>query len=260
MITDSVDYKARLKEIQESVHVTYQTLPYDEPRFIIDANTRKIDIPSEFGFLAVLKDHKAETIYFEIDRYFDEHDLSDHTCVVQFQLIDNLKQNSPFQDHVLYEGIYPVTSLDLESSDGKIIFGWNIQDDVTQFAAQVNFSVRFFTINSEDNTFEFNFNTLTSSSTILKTLDVSNSSSSLITSSELQSWLDKMNSINKTMENVTNASNSLNNKVQALLDTYSIVSNDELVDYLGLDVDNVMVKHPVGENSEVIDYLEGGNV
>lgn len=82
MITTSEEYKARLLEIQNIQTVNRMIIPEDEPRFIINANTRKISIPSEFGFLAVKKDHRAETIYFEIDRYFDDEDLSTHTCIV----------------------------------------------------------------------------------------------------------------------------------------------------------------------------------
>ena len=84
MITDPLEFRQRLQEIQNSVEVTYAYLPSNEPRFIIDANSRKINIPFEFSFLGVIGDHKAETIYFEIDRYFDDEDLSTHTCVIQF--------------------------------------------------------------------------------------------------------------------------------------------------------------------------------
>ena len=58
----------------------YLRLPVDEPLFEIDANSRKIDVPSEFksNGLSVQGDHLAETVFFSIDRYFDYMDLS--TC------------------------------------------------------------------------------------------------------------------------------------------------------------------------------------
>ena len=47
-------------------------LPVDEPMFVIDANTRKITIPSIFSNgVSVVGDEHAEILYFEIDRYFD---------------------------------------------------------------------------------------------------------------------------------------------------------------------------------------------
>ena len=112
MITEPNEFMQRLQELQDSSSVTYSTLPSNEPRFIIDANSRTIKIPPEFQFLGVKNDHKAETVYFEIDRYFDNEDLSTHTCVVQFE-------NKSGEG-----GIYPVTIMDTESIDGKIIFGW----------------------------------------------------------------------------------------------------------------------------------------
>ena len=67
MITEPSEFRQRLQEIQNSVNVIFTHLPSNEPRFIIDANSRKINIPFEFSFLGLINDHKAETIYFEID-------------------------------------------------------------------------------------------------------------------------------------------------------------------------------------------------
>jgi hypothetical protein len=51
-------------------------LPLDEPRFSIDANTRDIIIPANFRKLVGVEgDHVAETLIFDIDRYFDFVDL-----------------------------------------------------------------------------------------------------------------------------------------------------------------------------------------
>lgn len=218
MITNTNEYKQRLKEIQESVNVVYTSIPSDEPRFVIDANSRQINIPSEFSFLALKKDHKAETIYFEIDRYFDDNDLSNHTCVIQFELF------SYDTNDLLYSGISPITSIDIESEDGKIIFGWALTNDVTQFNATIRFSVRFFTI--ENDSFTYSFNTLPAISIILDTLDVDDSSNALITPSELQNWLDRMNQINNNInellsdvnESVANAEESASEAKNALSD------------------------------------------
>ena len=45
MITSPEEFRQRLLDIQNSVDVVYTTLPSDEPRFIIDANSRTITIP-----------------------------------------------------------------------------------------------------------------------------------------------------------------------------------------------------------------------
>lgn len=157
MITDVSEFKQRLQSIQQNTSVVYTTLPSSEPRLIIDANSREISIPVEFDFLAVKNDHKAETVYFEIDRYFDDCDLSEHTCVVQWSSSGD-------------EGIAPCTEVDVETFEGKIIFGWEITSDCTRIPGDISFSVRFYTIDEIGN-FEYNFNTLPAVSKILDTLN-----------------------------------------------------------------------------------------
>ena len=221
MITDPSEFRQRLQEIQNSANVTFTHLPSNEPRFIIDANSRKINIPFEFSFLGVINDHKAETIYFEIDRYFDNEDLSTHTCVIQFvnKDSDKLEYN---------EGLYPVTTMDIDSLDGKIIFEWNIMNDATQIAGDIHFSIRFYSIDS-NNKFTYNFNTLTANSIILDTLDVKHTSIIEITPSELQAWNDKMNQMNLKAEQALQ-------ETSEILQTYEVASVDEINNYLGIGV------------------------
>ena len=221
MITDPSEFRQKLQEIQNSANVTFTHLPSNEPRFIIDANSREINIPFEFSFLGVIGDHKAETIYFEIDRYFDDVDLSEHTCVIQF--INKNSKTLKFN-----EGLYPVTTMDVNSIDGKIIFGWNIMNDATQIAGDIHFSIRFYSIDS-NNKFTYNFNTLTANSIILDTLDVKHTSIIEISPSELQAWNDKMNQINLKAEQALQ-------ETSEILQTYEIASVDEINNYLGIGV------------------------
>ena len=221
MITEPSEFRQRLQEIQNSVKITFAHLPSNEPRFIIDANSREINIPFEFSFLGVMGDHKAETIYFEIDRYFDDVDLSEHTCVIQF--INKNPQTLKFN-----EGLYPVTTMDVNSIDGKIIFGWNIMNDVTQIAGDIHFSIRFYSIDS-NNKFTYNFNTLTANSIILDTLDVKRTSIIEISPSELQAWNDKMNQMNLKAEQALQ-------ETSEILQAYEIASVDEVNNYLGIGV------------------------
>ena len=221
MITDPSEFRQKLQEIQNSANVTFTHLPSNEPRFIIDANSREINIPFEFSFLGVIGDHKAETIYFEIDRYFDDEDLSTHTCVIQF-----VNKNPKTLE--CNEGLYPVTTMDINSIDGKIIFGWNIMNDATQIAGDIHFSIRFYSIDS-NNKFTYNFNTLTANSIILDTLDVKHTSIIEISPSELQAWNDKMNQMNLKAEQALQ-------ETSEILQTYEIASVDEINNYLGIEV------------------------
>lgn len=199
MVTDPEEFRQRLLDIQNSVNVEYTRLPLNEPHFIINANTRTITIPSEFGFIGVKNDHKAENIYFEIDRYFDYEDLSNHTCIVQYS-------------YKGFEGIYPVTSLDVESIDGKILFCWTIMNDATRDFGDINFSVRFYSIENDEYT--YNFNTLTASSKILDTLDVNHYPYASPTPEQFQIYIDKTNEISDKMDNFTTTVTESENKAK----------------------------------------------
>ena len=56
-------------------------LPSDERTFDVDLSKREISVPT---FLSVQKDHKAETIYFLVDRYYEQRDLSEMCCMIEF--------------------------------------------------------------------------------------------------------------------------------------------------------------------------------
>ena len=168
MITFSEEYLRRLADIQNEYNLKELVmLPEDEPRFIIDLDTRKIILPDEFKFLAVENDHNAETIYFEIDRYYDKQDLSQKTCIVQYKNTSDTKA---------IEGFYPVTKLDVDTVPGKILFGWTIENKVTVLPGSVDFSIRFYSINDSGRlpVFTYNINTLTGSLPVIDTLNTSN--------------------------------------------------------------------------------------
>lgn len=170
MITSSDEYLQQLSYIEDQAgSPELVMLPRKEPRFIIDANTRQITIPDTFKFLGVKGDHAAETIYFEIARYFDQHDLSEETCIIQYSSISStgLEYGS---------GFYTVTKMDVDTVPDKIIFGWEIRNNITAYASTVRFSVRFYSLDSTSPVtgqrfFRYSLNTLESELPILDTLD-----------------------------------------------------------------------------------------
>lgn len=201
MITDPKEYASYLQAIQNSGTTVYTTIPLNEPHFIIDANARKITIPPEFEFLAVRYDHHAETYYFEIDRYFDNQDLSKHTCIVQFV---NKNKNGD-----LAEGYYRVPEFDIESIEGKVIFGWTIENKATKYWGDILFSIRFYTIDENLN-FVYNFNTTPIMSTILDTLQVLDTSEYMYPS-EFEIWVSKIDGI---VSKISTAEHNLSSTIE----------------------------------------------
>ena len=144
-------------------------LPLDEPHFIINANTRAIEIPADFkkNGIAVQGDDISEVIYFEVDRYFDSTDLNNCHIVIEWEAPSN--GNEPGMKSVSIPSIR-----DIESKPGKLIFDWIISDLITKNAGTIKFAVRFFEwedANNEINTtgervFGKSFNTLVAQAVI----------------------------------------------------------------------------------------------
>ena len=166
-ITTLEEYFHWLKELS-LVDRKYTMLPLDEPHFVINANTRAINIPDEFkkNGIAVQGDDLAEVVYFKVDRYFDYMDLNNCDIFIQWELPDKTK------------GVSKEYIRDIESEAGKLIFGWALSDAITAAAGNLKFSVRFFQWNDEskinvdetgkvdeasETVLAYSFNTLTAS-------------------------------------------------------------------------------------------------
>ena len=150
MITSTQDYIAYLYRLQNpNRQLETICLPPDEPLYEIDLNTRRITAPE---FLSVEYDHNAETVYFCVDRYYDNTDLSELFAVVQYENADPIKERRGY--------IYPVPYFDVSGPDvppQRMLFPWVIQGPATEFAGTVTFSVKFYrisdtTVDNEDGT------------------------------------------------------------------------------------------------------------
>lgn len=124
-------------------------LPLDEPLFEIDANSRKITIPSDFAAngLSVQGDHLAETVFFSIDRYFDYMDLNNCNIRINWKIGDVSGQSINFSKSV-------------DAEPGKIIFGWPVAKDLTGKSGALSFAVEFYI--ERDNVISYSLNTLIS--------------------------------------------------------------------------------------------------
>lgn len=136
----------------------YLLMPLDEPMFEIDANKRSITVPTEFvkNGIGVRGDHRAEVLYFKIDRFFDARDLYDGTdyIIINWQFRGaNEGRNKEVPTN---------TSIAFAPDDtyipGSIVFGWVIEEDMTPSKGTLSFSISFVSKNT-DNTYSYAFNT-----------------------------------------------------------------------------------------------------
>ena len=146
-----------IKEIDEK----FLRLPLDEPMFEIDANTRKIEVPTDFraNGISVQGDHLAETVFFVIDRYFDWTDLSADTNIY---INWKMGQESGRTKHFI---------LNTELLPGYIVFGWPIDKIVTAKGGSLQFAVEF--NKKENDNIIYRFNTLPANVNIKDGLNVS---------------------------------------------------------------------------------------
>ena len=180
MVTAPNDYVEFLYQIQNPNRQTQAIiLPTNEPIYEIDLNSRTILAPP---FLSVEYDHNAETIYFLVDRYYDNIDLSQMFAVVQYENADPVKERRGW--------IYPIPYFDINGPSvpsGKMIFPWVIQGPATAYAGTVTFAVKFYRlreleIDNENGTvrrskeYEYVLNTVPTTSKVLHGMDIHNTS------------------------------------------------------------------------------------
>lgn len=125
------------------------------PTYEVDLNARKITPPT---FISAELDHQAELIFFECDRFYENVDLADCICLVQFR-------NAKTQDY-----FYLVPYYDL-SRRGKIVFPWNVQNAATKYSGTVLFSIKFIKLapgpSNETSNILFELNTMIAKTKVL---------------------------------------------------------------------------------------------
>ena len=128
----------------------------------IDLDKRTINSPE---FLSIKKDHQAMTIYFCLDRFYDHMDLSTTIGVIQYIL--------PGENQIR---TYPIPFYDIYSliDYNKMIIPWNISNIMTNVDGEIQYFIRFYKIQGEQDNLKFSYNlsTLPAKSKILFGLDV----------------------------------------------------------------------------------------
>lgn len=157
MVTNPAEYAKLLWKIQDqNPPTTALLLPNTEKMIEVDLNTRIITPPE---YLSVATDHRAETVFFVMDRFHDNVDLSEMNCIVEFVNADRKS------------GIYVVPFIDKETLylKDRIIVPWLIEGLATAKKGTISYSLKFFQV-CEDNYSKFSYilNTQAAKSKILE--------------------------------------------------------------------------------------------
>ena len=142
MITNHIDYNNSSE---------YMINPSTEPYIYIDSNRRIIDTNNQLKqFVTVEGDVNAETIYFAIDRYFDDVDLFEKQCMIKYKSKYGEIVSSEPSDYYI------------EEVDGveKVVLGWTLTYKITAIPRIVDFQIAFFSYKEDGWTFDYVLNTI----------------------------------------------------------------------------------------------------
>lgn len=145
--------------IDPNEYTNFLRIPADEPIYEIDLNQRKINVPE---FLSVEEDHNAEIIWFKTDRFYDNIDLYDSTCWIQYINANN--------EEYFYAA--PIIIGAQEFGNEQILIPWAISKEVAKATGIISFSFQFFKLSEDKNRFLYVLNTQVAKSKILAGLRV----------------------------------------------------------------------------------------
>lgn len=167
MITSAEEYNALLYKIQDQNAPSLAVLlPSDEKIYTVDLETRQIEAPE---YLSVEADHMAETIWFKCARFYDNIDLSNTVCLIEYINADG----TPFIWAVPFYDVVTLSSQDPELGieEPMMLFPWVIEQSATKTPGEIKFSMRFYKLDSSGTELIYNLNLLPNSTTVLKGID-----------------------------------------------------------------------------------------
>lgn len=161
--TDEVTTLEQLYDLQARYAPSNVYLPFADNIYEVDLKTRTINGPD---FISVQREHKAEVIYFKVDRFFDYMDLANTVCIVEYIVPGDTKR---------VPHIYAVPFYDTSKylKEGKMIFPWSVGGAATSTAGTIEYAIRFFKIDGDGANAQlvYNLNTLPAKSKILVSLE-----------------------------------------------------------------------------------------
>lgn len=164
MIVSPEEYNGLLSSIEDpNTLIQYIPIPTDERIYNIDLNSRLLEGPD---FLGSKDEHNAEIIWFCADRFFDDIDLFNSSCFIEYE---NAKKE------VFYFASTIVVNEQI-TGPNKILVPWVVSNHVTRAPGVVKYSIRFAaltqnTSNAQLKQYRFVLNTRPTQSKVLDTLN-----------------------------------------------------------------------------------------
>lgn len=168
MVTTPQEYYSKLGLLLNENPPIYALLPSAENIYNIDINTRIVNAPK---FLGVRRDHKAETIYFIVDRYAGYMDLSQTSCIITYT-------NANKETRTYFVPFYDIYTY---ATNNKMLIPWCLDATVFAAAGNVEFTIQFYKVDMELDIetgkskaiLSYNLNTLPAVSSVKNGMEIS---------------------------------------------------------------------------------------
>lgn len=161
--TEEVTTLEQLYDLQARYAPSNVYLPLADNIYEVDLKTRTIHGPA---FISVQRDHKAEIIYFKVDRFFDYMDLANTVCIVEY-IVPGDATRTP---HIYVVPFYDTSKY---INENKMIFPWSVGGAATIQDGTIEYAIRFFRIEGDGANAKlvYNLSTLATKSRVLSSIE-----------------------------------------------------------------------------------------
>lgn len=140
------------EDMQSYPHVSYLVPPEDSTIVNVDLNKRMVvDAPD---FLSVQYDHNAEVVYFKCARYYENMDLANCVCIIQYQNAphENQAGKTVRDSGLFWVPCYGIGEYEVDANDPSIVtpmllIPWSIGGLATKYSGIISYSIRFYKMN-----------------------------------------------------------------------------------------------------------------
>lgn len=190
-------YKELLYNFQNSpLRVDGSLYPAGHPYADINWNQRAINLPVDYDPFLIEGDHMAARVWFRCDKYFDAINLSDLTCIIEYV---NPQGESR---------IAPILVIDDKTDPEKLYFSWEVNGEAAKLPAgvkkgELQFVIRFYTIDPVTKKFWFNMSTMPCSANVVKGLKPADDTDINYgyPANDVQNMYDRLSTIENILEN-----------------------------------------------------------
>lgn len=158
-ITSFEDLLYQIQNYSDAEMNYYPRISYISPpkdSLIVDIDLNKRAITNAPDFLSVQYDHNAEIVYFRCARYFENMDLANCVCIIQYQNAEHQnEQNKTVRDSGLFwVPCYGICEDDIDPDNPAIVtpmllIPWSIGGLATKYSGKIKYTVRFYKLNQQ---------------------------------------------------------------------------------------------------------------